>query len=127
MSVNRSGMQDAPQANPKKLFVGNLSFDTTKDTLVNVFSEYGKIEDAALITDRMSGRSKGIAFITFDTEESAKAAMEALNGYELDGREIIVNVARPKAPREDRGGYHNDRRGGGNSRGGFGGGRPNRY
>ncbi len=119
-------MQDAPQANPKKLFVGNLSFDTTKDTVVNLFSEYGKIEDAALITDRMSGRSKGIAFITFDTEESAKAAMEALNGYELDGREIIVNVARPKTPREDHGGYNNDRRGG-NSRGGFSGGRPNRY
>ena len=107
-------MQDAPQANPRKLFVGNLSWGTTKDTVVSLFSQYGEIEDAALITDRMSGRSKGIAFVTFTTEESAQAAVEALNGYELDGRQIIVNVARPKAPRDDRGGFNrrpgNDRR-----------------
>ncbi|GIK83974.1 MAG: hypothetical protein BroJett025_05960 [Patescibacteria group bacterium] len=116
-------MQDAPQVeNPRKLFVGNLSWGTTKDMIVSTFSQYGEIEDAVLITDRMSGRSKGIAFVTFTTEESAQAAIEALNGTELDGRQIIVNVARPKAPREDRGG---DRRGGGRSN--FGGGRPNRY
>lgn len=124
-------MQDAPQENPKKLFVGNLSFDTTKDTVESIFSEHGTLTDVALITDRMSGRSKGIAFVTYETEEQAKAAIEALNGFELDGREIIVNVARPRAPRDDRGGFNrgggNDRRGGGNSRGGFGGGRPNRY
>jgi cold-inducible RNA-binding protein len=124
-------MQDAPQENPKKLFVGNLSWNTTKDTLVSIFSEHGTIEDAVLITDKMSGRSKGIAFVTFETEESAQAAITALNGYELDGREIIVNIARPRAPRDDRGGYNrhsggdNDRRGG--NRSNFGGGRPSRY
>lgn len=118
-------MQDAPQANPKKLFVGNLSWNTTQETVESTFAEYGTITDVALITDRMSGRSKGIAFVTFETEEEAKAAIEALNGFELDGREIIVNVARPRQPRDNsRGGYNrggNDRRGGSN----FGGG--NRY
>lgn len=98
-------MQDAPQSNPRKLFVGNLSFDTTKDTLVSVFSEFGKVEDAALITDRMSGRSRGIAFVTFSTEEEANSAIEALHETELDGRKIIVQVSRP--PKRD-----NDRRGG---------------
>ena len=113
-------MQDAPQANPKKLFVGNLSWNTAEETVVSKFSEFGTVVDAALITDRMTGRSKGIAFITFETEDEAKAAIEALNGFELDGREIIVNVARPRAPRDNtRGGYNrggndrnNDRRGG---------------
>lgn len=117
-------MQDAPQANPKKLFVGNLSWDTSKDILESTFAEYGTLTDVALITDRMSGRSKGIAFVTFETEEEATAAIEALNGFELDGREIIVNVARPRQPRDNsRGGYNR----GGNDRGSnnFGGG--NRY
>jgi len=107
-------MQDAPQANPNKLFVGNLSWNSTQESVESLFSQYGTITDAALITDRMTGRSKGIAFITFETEEGAKAAMEALNGYELDGRQLIVNIARPRAPRENRGGYNqggNDRRG----------------
>lgn len=113
-------MQDAPQANPKKLFVGNLSWGTTKDAVVSLFSQYGEIEDAALITDKMSGRSKGIAFITFTTEESAQAAIEALNGYELDGREIIVNVARPRVPRDDRGGFNNRRGGNDRRRSNFG-------
>ena len=122
-------MQDAPQADPKKLFVGNLSFDTTKDTVTSIFSEHGELTDVALITDRMTGRSRGLAFVTFATEEQAKAAIEALNGMEVDGREIIVNVSKPKAPRtggfnrgggDRRGGYNsrggNDRRGGGNDR-----------
>ena len=120
MSMSRSRMQDAPQANPKKLFVGNLSWNTSEETVVSKFSEFGTVVDAALITDRMTGRSKGIAFITFETEDEANAAIEALNGFEIDGREIIVNVARPRAPRDNnaRGGYNrggndrnNDRRG----------------
>ena len=109
-------MQEASQENPKKLFVGNLPFNTTEETVVSIFSEYGTVEEAALITDRMSGRSKGIAFITYSTEEEAKAAIEALNGYELDGRALVVNVARPRKPRTE-GGYNgrrnDDRRGGG--------------
>ena len=115
-------MEDAPQADPKKVFVGNLSFETTKETLENIFSEYGEITDLLLVTDRMTGRSRGIAFVTFATEEQAKAAIEAMHGVELDGRELIVNVSRPKAPLRDgfRGGYNRggDRRGG-DRRGGY--------
>lgn len=106
-------MQDAPQENPKKLFVGNLPFSTTEEDVVSLFSDYGTIVDAALIKDRMSGRSKGIAFVTFETEEEAKAAIEALNGHEVDGRALVVNVARPRVPRTDFGGGRGgDRRGG---------------
>ena len=112
-------MQDAPQANPKKLFVGNLPYSATEESVVNLFSEYGQIEEAKLIIDRMSGRSKGIAFVTFATEEEANAAIEALNGYEMEGRGLVVNVARPMVPRDNRGGGgfgggSRDNRGGGN-------------
>lgn len=97
------------QANPKKLFVGNLSYNVTEDELREAFSQHGEITDLKLITDRMSGRSKGIAFVTFNTEDEAKAAIEALHNQEIDGRAVIVNVARPQVPRD-------------NNRGGFGGG-----
>lgn len=106
------------QANPKKLFIGNLSYNVTEDELRDVFSQYGEITDLKIITDRMSGRSKGIAFITYATEEQAQAAIEAMHNQEIDGRAVIVNVARPQVPRENRGGGF-----GGGSRGGFGGGR----
>lgn len=105
------------QANPKKLFIGNLSYNVTEDELRNAFSQFGEITDLKVITDRMSGRSKGIAFITFATEEAAQAAIEGMHNQEMDGRAIIVNVARPQVPRENRGGGF-----GGGSRGGFGGG-----
>ena len=105
------------QANPKKLFIGNLSYNVTEDELRDVFSQYGEITDLKVITDRMSGRSKGIAFITFATEEAAQAAIEGMHNQEIDGRAVIVNVARPQVPRENRGGGF-----GGGSRGGFGGG-----
>ena len=106
------------QANPKKLFIGNLSYNVTEDELRNSFSQFGEITDLKVITDRMSGRSKGIAFITYATEEAAQAAIEGMHNQEIDGRAIIVNVARPQVPRENRGGGF-----GGGSRGGFGGGR----
>lgn len=106
------------QANPKKLFIGNLSYNVTEDELRGTFSQYGEITDLKVITDRMSGRSKGIAFITYATEEEAQAAIEAMHNQEIDGRAVIVNVARPQVPRENRGGGF-----GGGSRGGFGGGR----
>ena len=105
-------MQDAPQQeNPKKLFVGNLPFSTTEEEVVSMFSDFGTVVDAALIKDRMSGRSKGIAFVTFETVEEANAAIEGLNGKDIDGRALVVNVARPRVPRTD--GF-----GGGNSNGG---------
>ncbi|PIR63746.1 MAG: RNA-binding protein [Candidatus Pacebacteria bacterium CG10_big_fil_rev_8_21_14_0_10_40_26] len=83
-----------------------------------MFSDFGTIADAALIMDRMSGRSKGIAFVTFETEDEAKAAIDGLNGHEIDGRAIVVNVARPRVPRTDFGGGRGGDRRGGDNRGG---------
>lgn len=111
------------QVNPRKLFVGNLPYAVTEDQLADLFGQHGQIKEIKLIIDRMTGRSKGIAFVEFEDEAEATAAMNATNGTELDGRAIIVNVARPFQPRERtggfgggsdrRGGYNNDRRGGG--------------
>jgi RNA recognition motif-containing protein len=113
-------MQDSNQVqeqNQKKLFVGNLSFGVTQDGLRGLFEEFGELTDAVLITDKFSGRSKGFGFVEFVEEASAQAAVEAMNEAEVEGRKLIVNVARPKQPRDDsRGGYR--------PRGGSGGGRP---
>ncbi|MDD5606170.1 MAG: RNA-binding protein [Patescibacteria group bacterium] len=83
----------------KKLYVGNLSYDTTTDSLKEAFSQAGTVEDAIVISDKMSGRSKGFGFVTMATEDEAKAAIEMFDGKELDGREIRVNEARPMEPR----------------------------
>lgn len=83
----------------KKLFVGNLSWGATLDELKALFSEYGEIEDAVIITDKFSGRSKGFGFVTFSDDSAADAAVDALNGKEFKERELVVNEARP---REDR-------------------------
>jgi cold-inducible RNA-binding protein len=118
-----------PQANPKKLFIGNLPYSLTEQELTDLFSQHGEIVDIKLIVDRMTGRPKGIAFVEYATEEQAQAAIEALHNYEIDGRAIIVNVARPQMPRENRpyggsgggGGRRFDNRGGdrGGDRGGY--------
>lgn len=109
-------MQDQPQANPKKLFVGNLAFAVTTDDLRELFSQFGEIVDAIVLTDRMSGRSKGFGFVEFATEDAAQQAIEALHGQDFQGRNLVVNEARPQAPRPPRqygqGGYRSDRRGG---------------
>lgn len=115
------------QANPKKLFVGNIAYNVTEDDLRGVFSQYGEITELKLITDKMSGRSKGIAFVTYATEEEAQAAISAVHNQEIGGRAVIVNVARPQVPRENRGGGFGGGRGGfGGNRGGYGGDRPRR-
>jgi len=111
-------MNDAPQKDPSKLFVGNLPWSMAEEDLTSLFSEYGELEDVHQVTDRYSGRSRGIAFIKYagdDGETNATAAMEAVNGQEHDGRELRVNVAEPRKPRENRGGSGG---GGYNSRGG---------
>jgi len=99
----------------KKLYVGSLSYDTTDESLKNFFSEAGTVESAAVIMDRMSGRSKGFGFVEMATDEDAQKAIEMFNGKELDGRTIVVNEARPMEERPRSGGFN---RGGG--RGGFG-------
>ena len=80
-----------------KLFVGSLPWAVTSDRLKEAFSQFGEVTDAVVISDRMSGRSKGFGFVTFATDEEAQKAIDGMNGKELDGREITVNVAKPKA------------------------------
>ncbi|MDD3474896.1 MAG: RNA-binding protein [Candidatus Dojkabacteria bacterium] len=80
----------------KKLFIGNIEWATTVEDLKNLFGEHGEIEEAVIITDKMSGRSKGFGFITFVNDADADKAIEALNGYELNGRALVVNEARKK-------------------------------
>ena len=85
-----------------KVYVGNLSFNTTEDVLKDLFSQAGTIESVSIVMDRFSGRSKGFAFVEFSSEEEAKKAIEMFNGKELDGRNIVVNEAKPMAERPSR-------------------------
>ncbi len=89
----------------KNLYVGNLSYDTTEDTLRTLFAEYGEIESVRLISDRYTGRSKGFAFVEMSTEEAAQEAISGLNGKQVDNREIKVDNAKPQRERRgsDRG------------------------
>ncbi len=97
----------------KKLFVGSLSWDTNDEGLRNAFAPHGEIEEAVVISDRDTGRSRGFGFVTFEDDEAADKAVAALNGTELDGRTIRVDVAQAKE--RNRGGG-----GGGGYRGGSG-------
>ena len=92
---NRGGLVVAIMAN--NLYVGNLSYDTTEDTLRTLFAEYGEIESVNLISDRYTGRSRGFAFVEMSTEEAAQEAMSGLNGKQVDDREIKVDKAKPKS------------------------------
>ncbi|MCX6905408.1 MAG: RNA-binding protein [Verrucomicrobia bacterium] len=103
-----------------KLFVGSLSFNTTENDLHDAFAAHGTVVEANLIMDRMSGRSRGFGFVTMSTPEEAEKAIAALNGADLGGRTIAVNIARPKEDRPPGGGGGGGR---GPRRGGFGGGR----
>lgn len=100
-----------------KLFVGSLPWAVNNDSLRDLFASYGEIVEAIVITDRDSGRSKGFGFVTFATEEAAQKALE-MDGKEIEGRTIVVNVAKP---REDRGGFRRDNKFGGdrNNRKGY--------
>jgi RNA recognition motif-containing protein len=107
-----------------KLFVGNLSFNTTENDLQSAFAAHGTVVEASLMMDRMTGRSRGFAFVTMSTPEEAQKAIEALNGAQLDNRALTVNVARPKEerPRGDRPGGGGGDRGPRREYGGGGGG-----
>lgn len=87
-----------------KLYVGNLSFSVTSSDLEKIFGEFGQVEDATVITDRQTGRSKGFGFVTFSSDEDAQAAIEATNGKDISGRPATVNVAKPREDRPSRGG-----------------------
>ncbi|MBI3620215.1 RNA-binding protein [Candidatus Roizmanbacteria bacterium] len=88
----------------KKLYVGNLPWSMTDESLRELFASYGEITEAVVIMDRMSGRSKGFGFVTFATEESAEKATAELNNKAIEGRNIVVNTAKPKEDRGNRGG-----------------------
>ena len=119
-----------------RLFVGNLAYSTTEDRLRQEFQRFGNVTSVAVVIDRMSGRSRGFGFVEFATNEEGQAAMNELNGTEMDGREIVVNEARARGaggpgggggggaggsrPRRP-GGGGGDRRGGGGDFGGGGG------
>jgi RNA recognition motif-containing protein len=106
-----------------KLFVGNLSFNTTENDLQDAFAAHGTVTETNLMMDRMSGRPRGFGFITMSTAEEAQKAIAALNGAQLDGRALTVNIAKPREERAPGGG------GGGGRReyGGGGAGRRERY
>jgi len=78
-----------------KLYVGSLSYDTTEDSLKELFSQAGTVSSVSIIIDKISGRSKGFGFVEMSSEEEAKKAVEMFNGKELDGRNIMVDEARP--------------------------------
>ncbi len=102
----------------KKLYCGNLSYSVGSSDLEDMFAPYGTVESAQVISDRDSGRSKGFGFVEMSSDAEAKAAIEALNGKEHEGRALTVNEARPREDRS-RGGYGGG--GGGGRRGGGGG------
>jgi len=101
-----------------RLYVGNLNFRTTGDELREVFSQAGEVENATVVEDRDTGRSRGFGFVEMATAEGAAAAIEQFNGKEFGGRTLTVNEARPRVERGGYGGGGGDRGG----RGGYGGG-----
>ena len=105
-----------------KLFVGNLSFNTTENDLQDAFAAHGTVVEANLMMDRMSGRPRGFGFVTMSSPAEAQAAIAALNGKEMDGRALTVNEAKPREERPGGGGGGGRGYGGGGGGGGYGGG-----
>jgi len=88
----------------RKLYVGNLPYSVTQQSLEETFSQCGTVDSVKVITDRDTGQSKGFAFVEMSRDGEAQKAIQELNGTSLDGREIKVNEAKPRAPRDNRGG-----------------------
>ncbi|HYR72467.1 MAG TPA: RNA-binding protein [Candidatus Acidoferrum sp.] len=106
-----------------KLYVGGLSYSTTSETLREYFAQCGTVESASVITDKFSGQSRGFGFVEMATSEEAQRAISELNGKDLDGRKITVNVSNPRTPGSGGGRGPGGPRGGGRPGGGGGGGR----
>jgi cold-inducible RNA-binding protein len=111
----------------RKLYVGNLPYSATDASLREAFSASGTVESVSLITDRDTGQSKGFGFVEMSSDSEAQAAIQALNGSTLEGRQIKVSEAKPKAPGGGGGGGGGGRRDGGGYGGGGGGGYGRRY
>ena len=104
----------------KKLYVGNLTYRVSSSDLEQLFSQFGSVESAEVISDRDTGRSKGFGFVEMSSDNEARAAIDALNDQEHDGRRLTVNEARPREPRTGGGGGGGGWRGGGGGGGGGG-------
>lgn len=85
-----------------KLYIGNLPYSTTSDSLKSLFSEVGNVTSAQVMSDKFSGRSRGFGFVEMSTPEEAQSAIDKFNGYEVDGRKIVVNEAKPMTERSER-------------------------
>src|ERR1700732_937042 len=105
----------------RKLYVGNLTYGTTDSTLEQLFAAHGTVQSAQVITDRDTGGSKGFGFVEMGSDQEAQAAIAAMSGKEVDGRQLTVNEAKPREDRGGGGGGGGDG-GGGGGRGGYGGG-----
>jgi cold-inducible RNA-binding protein len=111
-----------------KLYVGNLSFQTTSEDLQQLFAQAGAVESATVVEDRDTGRSRGFGFVEMASKEEGEKAIEQFNGTDMNGRNLTVNEARPREDRGNRGGgggrggFGGNRGGGGGGRGGYGGG-----
>lgn len=103
-----------------KLYVGNLSFSTSESQLRELFAAHGEVASASLVMDRETGRPRGFGFVEFTNDDDARAAMAALSGKNVDGRDLTVNEAKPRESRGGGGGGYGG--GGGGGRGGYGGG-----
>ncbi len=104
-----------------KLYVGNLSFQTTSEDLQQLFAQAGTVESATVVEDRDTGRSRGFGFVEMASKEEGEKAIEQFNGTDMNGRNLTVNEARPREDRGNRGGGGRGGYGGGGSRGGRGG------
>jgi len=109
----------------RKLFVGNLPYETMEQDLETLFGQAGQVETVTVMRDRMTGRARGFAFVEMASDDDAQKAITQLNGHQLGGRALTVNEARPQAARPAGGGFGGGG-GGGRGRGGQGGGRPGR-
>ena len=121
-SVESNGLSDSKHHMSNKLFVGNLSFNTTENDLQDAFGAHGTVTETNLMVDRETGRPRGFGFITMSSADEAQKAIEAMNGKEMDGRALTVNIAKPREERPGGGGGGGGGRGGRERSGGGGGG-----
>jgi RNA recognition motif-containing protein len=111
-------MQQSQDVNNSKVYIGNLPYSVTEEKLREICQEFGEIKYAKVIEDHRTHRSKGFAFVEFNSADAAQAAIKALHGTLLEDRELVVNIARPRAPRSNNRSYNN--RGSYNDRGSYG-------
>ena len=120
-SVESNGLSDSKHHMSNKLFVGNLSFNTTENDLNDAFAAFGTVTETNLMVDRETGRPRGFGFITMSSADEAQKAIEGMNGKDVDGRALTVNIAKPREERPG-GGGGGGRGGDRGGRGGYGGG-----